>query len=268
MTNGREAISGVDYFYEVQGDGEPLLLLHGGLLSTGSFAPALPSLAPGRRVIAVDLPGHGRTTLGDRPLRCEAIADDLRELLRRLGHDQADVLGYSFGGGVALRLAVQHPRAVRRLVLVSTVFADEGWYPDIRRQQKQIGAAIAPMMERAPLYATYRAIAPNPADFPRLLDAMGDFMRQAYDWSADVRRLNMPVFLIFGDADSIRPAHQIEFYELLGGGLGDAGWNRENMPRNRLAVVPDMTHYEAFAADRVARLARPFLDGRMATRSA
>jgi len=265
---GRTTINGVDYGYEVRGDGEPLLLLHGGLLSTGSFEPAMPTFAKGRRVIAVDLLGHGRTTLGNRPLRCEAIADDVRELLQQLGHDQVDVLGYSFGGGVALRLAVQHPGAVRRLVLVSTVYADDGWYPEIRAQQKQIGAAIAPTMQRTPLYDTYKAVAPNPGDFPRLLDAMGDFMRQTYDWSADVSRLKMPVFLIFGDADSIRPAHQVKFYELLGGGLRDAGWNRESMPANRLAVVPDMTHYEAFASARVAELAMPFLDGQMARRTA
>lgn len=259
-------INGVDYWYEVRGEGEPLLLLHGGLLSAGSFEAAMPTFARGRRVIAVDLPGHGRTTLGGRPLRCEDIADDLHALLQQLGYRQVDVLGYSFGGGVALRLAVQHPAVVRRLVLVSTVFADDGWYPDIRVQQQQIGAASAPLMQRTPLYDTYQAIAPNPGDFPRLLDAMGDFMRQTYDWSADVSHLKMSVFLVFGDADSIRPAHQVKFYELLGGGLRDAGWNRENMPANRLAVVPDLTHYEAFASARVAELALPFLDGQMGRR--
>ena len=92
---------------------------------------------------------------------------------------------------------------------------------------------------------------------------MGDFMRQRYDWSADVAKLAMPVMLVFGDADSIRPAHAINFYELLGGGARDAGWNGENMPGNRLAIVPDMTHYEPFASARVADLAMPFLDGRM-----
>jgi pimeloyl-ACP methyl ester carboxylesterase len=260
----RATINGVDYYYEVRGDGEPLLLLHGGLLSTDSFGPAMPTLARDRRVIAVDLQGHGRSTLGGRPLRCEPMADDIRTLLQQLGHDQVDVLGYSFGGGVALRLAVQHPGMVRRLVLVCTVFADDGWYDDIRVQQKRIGAAIAPMMSSTPLYQTYKAVAPKPEDFPRLLDAMGDFMRQRYDWSADVVRLTMPVMLVFGDADSIRPAHQIKFYELLGGGTRDAGWNRENMSPNRLAIVPDMTHYEAFASARIAEIAMPFHDGRMA----
>lgn len=260
----RATINGVEYAYEVRGQGEPLLLLHGGLLSAESFAPAMPTFIKGRTVITVDLQGHGRSTLGQRALRCEPVADDIQALLQRIGHTRVDVLGYSFGGGVALRLAAQHPQSVRRLVLVSTVFADDGWYEAIRTQQKQIGAAIAPAMMATPLYQTYRELAPHPEDFPRLLDAMGDFMRQRYDWSAEVAALRLPVLLIFGDSDSIRLEHQLKFYQLLGGGRGDAGWNREMMPPNRLAIVPDMTHYEAFAATRVADIALPFLDGRTA----
>ena len=260
-TTGHATIKGVDYYYEVHGKGEPLVLLHGGLMSTDSFAPAMPTFTGGRQVILVDLQGHGRTTLGNRPIRCEAIADDIDTLLGQLGRTQVDVLGYSFGGCVALRLAVQHPDRVRRLVLASTVFADDGWYPDMRVQQKRIGAAMATMMAQTPMYATYKAVAPKPEDFPRLLDGMGDFMRQKYDWSNDVAKLKMPVMLIFGDADMIRPEHQVKFYQLLGGGLKDAGWNRENMSKNRLAVLPDMTHYEAFASSRVAETALPFLNG-------
>jgi pimeloyl-ACP methyl ester carboxylesterase len=260
---GRVTVKGVDYYYEVHGKGEPLLLLHGGLMSTDSFAPVMPSFTKGRQVILVDLQGHGRSTLGSRPIRCETIADDIDALLGQIGRTQVDVLGYSFGGCVALRLAVQHPDRVRRLVLASTVFADDGWYADMRAQQKQVGAAMAPMMAETPIGKTYKAVAPKPGDFPRLLDGMGDFMRQKYDWSAEVSKLKMPVMLTFGDADMIRPEHQVKFYQLLGGGLKDAGWNRENMPKNRLAVLPDMTHYEAFASARVAEAVLPFLNGQL-----
>jgi pimeloyl-ACP methyl ester carboxylesterase len=261
-TIGHATIRGVDYYYEVHGKGEPLLLLHGGNLSIDSLAPSMPTFTKGRQVILVDLQGHGRTTLGNRPLRCEAIADDLNTLLGQLGRTQVDVLGFSFGGCVALRLAVQHPDRVRRLVLACTVFADDGWYPEMRVQQKQIGAAMAPMMAETPIYKTYKAVAPKPEDFPRLLDALGDYMRQTYDWSGDVAKLRMPVMLIYGDADMIRPEHQVKFYQLLGGGLKDAGWNRETISRNRLAILPDLTHYEAAGAPRVAEAALPFLDGR------
>jgi pimeloyl-ACP methyl ester carboxylesterase len=259
---GRASINGIDYAYEIRGKGEPLLLLHGGLMSFDMFDPVMPLFSKGRQVIVVDLQGHGRTTLGSRPIGCEAIADDLDTLLQQLGRAHVDVLGYSFGGCVALRLAIQHPDRVRRLVLASTPYANDGWYPEMAVQQKQVGAAMAPMMSGTPMYKTYKAVAPKVDDFPRLLDAMGDFMRQKYDWSAEVAKLTMPVMLTFGDADMIRPEHEVKFYQLLGGGLKDAGWNRENMPKNRLAIIPNMTHYEAFASTRVAETALPFLSGR------
>jgi len=269
-TTGRATLKGVDYHYDVRGQGEPLLLLHGGLGSSDMFEPLLPILGQGRQVIAVDLQGHGRSSLGNRPIRCEAIADDVAALLKRLGRAKVDVLGYSFGGCVGLRLAVQHPDLVRRLALVSTPFANDGWYAEMRAQQAQVSAAMAPMMKETPMYKSYAAVAPKPDEFPRLLDAMGDFMRQKYDWSADVQKLaklNMPVMLVYGDGDMVRPEHEVKFYQLLGGGLKDAGWNRESMPRNRLAILPDLTHYDIFTSPRLAETVRPFLDGQSGAKS-
>jgi len=266
-TTGRATLKGVDYHYDVRGQGEPLLLLHGGLGSSDMFEPLLPILGHGRQVIAVDLQGHGRSSLGSRSIRCEAIADDVAALLKRLGRAKVDVLGYSFGGCVGLRLAVQHPDLVRRLALVSTPFANDGWYAEMRAQQAQVSAAMAPMMKETPMYKSYVAVAPKPDEFPRLLDAMGDFMRQKYDWSADVAKLKMPVMLVYGDGDMVRPEHEIKFYQLLGGGLKDAGWNRESMPRNRLAILPDLTHYDIFTSPRLAETVRPFLDGQSGAKS-
>lgn len=267
-SSGRVPVKGVDYYYEVRGQGQPLLLLHGGLGSGDMFGPAVPALtAGGRQVITIDLQGHGRTPLGNRPIRCESIADDVAAVLAKLGRTKLDVLGYSFGACVALRLGVQHPDRVRQLVLVSTPYADDGWYAEMRVQQKQITAAMAPMMKDTPMYTTYKAVAPRVEDFPRLLDAMGDFMRQSYDWSAEVSRLKMPVMLVYGDGDMVRPEHVVKFYQLLGGGLRDAGWNRENMPRNRLAIVPDLTHYEMFASPRLAETVLRFLKGESGARS-
>jgi len=269
-TTGRATLKGVDYHYDVRGQGEPLLLLHGGLGSSDMFEPLLPILGQGRQVIAVDLQGHGRSSLGNRPIRCEAIADDVAALLKRLGRAKVDVLGYSFGGCVGLRLAVQHPELVRRLALVSTPFANDGWYAEMRAQQAQVSAAMAPMMKETPMYKSYVAVAPKPDEFPRLLDAMGEFMRTKYDWSADVQtlaKLKMPVMLVYGDGDMVRPEHEIKFYQLLGGGLKDAGWNRESMPRNRLAILPDLTHYDIFTSPRLAETVRPFLDGQSGAKS-
>jgi pimeloyl-ACP methyl ester carboxylesterase len=168
---------------------------------------------------------------------------------------------------VALRLAIQHPDLVRRLVLVSTPFADDGWYAEMRVQQKQVSAALAPMMKDTPMYITYKAVAPKVDDFPRLLDAMGELMRQPYDWSADVAKLKMPVMLVFGDSDMVRPEHEVKFYQLLGGGLRDAGWQREHMSRNRLAILPDLTHYDIFGSPKVAETVLPFLTGQSGAQS-
>ena len=265
--SGRLEVNGVNYYYEIHGKGEPLLLLHGGLGSIDMFGPLLPTLAKTRRVIAVDLHGHGRTELGTRKINLVDIGRDLGVVLTKLGLRQVDVMGYSFGGGAAFQLAAQHPEMVRRLVLVSTPYAQNGFFPEMLPQQAAVGAAMADAMKETPMYKSYVAVAPKPQDFPRLLDAMGEYMRQPYDWSATVKQLTMPVMLVYGDADMIRPEHIISFYHLLGGGLKDAGWMRENMSRNRLAIVPDLTHYEIGAAPILATTVLPFLNGESGSKS-
>jgi pimeloyl-ACP methyl ester carboxylesterase len=259
--SGHAKANGVKYYYEISGNGEPLLLLHGGLGSIDMFKPILPKLTAHRQVIAIDLHGHGRTELGARKISLPDIGDDMAAILKELGFQTVDVLGYSFGGGVAFRLAVQHPAMVRRLALVSAGFSDAGFYPEIRAQQNQINADFAEQMKQTPMYTSYVAVAPKPEDFPRLLQAMGDLMRGHYDYSADVKKLTMPTMLIFGDSDMYRPEHIVEFYKLLGGGLRDAGWNRETMSKNRLAIIPDQTHYDIFFSPKLIDTALPFLDG-------
>ena len=225
------------------------------------FEPGLPALAKERQVIAVDLHGHGRTALGDRPISLIDMGDDMAVLLKQLGYDTVDALGYSLGGGVALRLAIQHPALVRRLVLVSAGYAQDGFYPEMLPMQAQVGAAMAESMKETPMFLSYQAVAPKPDDFPKLLDRMGEYMRQPYDWSEDVKKLSMPVMLVFGDSDMFRPEHIVRFYQLLGGGLQDAGWMREHMSRNRLAILPDVTHYEMAMTPALVPTVLPFLNG-------
>lgn len=260
-STGYIAVNGLNYWFEMHGKGEPLLLLHGGLGSTGMFGPVLTKLAENRRVIGIDLQGHGRTALGTRKISLVDIGNDLAAVLRKLGINQVDVMGYSFGGGAALRLAVQHPTLVRRLVVASAPYAQNGFFPEMLPQQASVSAAMAEAMKDTPMYRSYAPIAPRPDEFPRLLDAMGEYMRQPYDWSADVKKLTMPVMLVYGDSDMVRPEHIVSFYQLLGGGLKDAGWMREHMSKNRLAILPDLTHYEVFAAPVLATTVLPFLNG-------
>jgi pimeloyl-ACP methyl ester carboxylesterase len=259
--SGYVKTNGIKYYYEISGKGEPLLLLHGGLGSTDMFKPIMPAFTEHRQVIAVDLLGHGRTELGSRKVSLPEIGDDIAAVLKELGYKNVDVFGYSFGGGIAFRLAVQHPAMVRRLALVSAGFSDEGFYPDLRAQQNQLNADFADQMKETPMYKSYAAVAPKPEDFPRLIQAMGDLMRGHYNYSADVKKLTMPTMLIFGDSDMYRPEHIVEFYKLLGGGLRDAGWNRETMSKNRLAIIPDQTHYDIFFSPKLVAAALPFLDG-------
>jgi pimeloyl-ACP methyl ester carboxylesterase len=265
--SGHIAVNGVNYYYAVYGKGEPLLLLHGGLGQIEMFGPNLGALAKNREVIGVDLHGHGRTDLGNRDISPIDMGSDLAVIVKKLGLQKVDVLGYSLGGAVAFQFAAQHPEQVRRLVLVSTIFATDGFYPEMLPQQAAVSSAMFEQMKETPMYQSYVAIAPHPEDFPKLLDKMGAYMRKTYDWTADVKKLTMPTLLIYGDSDMIRPEHIVKVYQLLGGGLKDAGWQREHMSVNRLAILPNVTHYEMGLAPQMVETALPFLDGYAKTKT-
>jgi pimeloyl-ACP methyl ester carboxylesterase len=232
------------------------------------FGPVLPLLAESQQVIAVDLHGHGRTSLGDRPISLEDMGDDMAVIVKALGYDRVDAMGDSLGAGVAFRFAVQHPEVVRRLVLVSCSFATDGLHPEMRPTgQAPMSGSIAEAMKEAPMYQTYMAVSPHPEDFPRLLDRMVKHMAASFDYSRDVMKLKMPVMLVYGDSDMFTSAHMAEFYNLLGGNVRDAGWQRENMSQNRLAILPDHTHHDIFFSPELATTVLPFLNGEHRTQS-
>jgi pimeloyl-ACP methyl ester carboxylesterase len=258
-TGNYAEVNGLRLYYESHGGGEPLILLHGGLGMTGMFGDLLPALAADRQVIAVDLQAHGRTADIDRPLRYELMGDDIAALIRHLGLEEADLMGYSLGGGVALRAAIQHPDLVRKLVIVSTPFSQDGWYPEIVASMAQMSGAAAGFMKESPMYQEYARIAPRPEDFPVLLDKVGDMLRQRYDWTDGLAALTMPTLLVFGDADSIPPAYIARFFGLLGGGKTDGGWDGSGMSGARLAILPGVTHYNIFSSPLLVSIVRPFL---------
>jgi pimeloyl-ACP methyl ester carboxylesterase len=256
---GYAPVNGLKMYYEITGSGKPLVLLHGGLGSTGMFTAIVPQLIPGRRIVAVDLQAHGRTADIDRPITYEAMGDDAYALIEYLGLGKADVMGYSLGGGTALRLAIQHPEAVDRLVVVSTPFKRDGWYPEILKAMDQMGPQAAEQMKRSPIYESYSRIAPRPQDWTRLIDKVGDLLRRDYDWSREVAAIKAKTLIVFGDADSVPAAHVTEYYRLLGGSQGDAGWTGEKMSRNRLAILPGLTHYDIVYAPEFAATVTRFL---------
>jgi len=257
---GYALVNGLNLYYESHGTGEPLILLHGGLGATEMFGEVLPLLSKTRRVIAVDLQAHGRTADIDRPMTFEAMADDIAALMKHLEIERADVMGYSLGGGVALRIAVRHPDMVRKLVLVSIAFKLDGWYPEIVSGMAHVGAGSAEAMKQTPMYQLYSRIAPKPADWPVLLTKIGELLRMDYDWSKDVAAIKAPTLLVFGDADAVRTAHAVQFFELLGGGKKDGGWDGSGMSNARLAILPGLTHYNIFSSPALASTVTPFLD--------
>jgi pimeloyl-ACP methyl ester carboxylesterase len=237
-------VGDLSLYYETHGAGDPLVLLHGGLFAVEMWSDLTPVLAEHRQIVAVDLQAHGRTADIDRPIRYESMADDVAALISHLGNGPADVLGYSLGGGTALRLAIQHPDLVRRLVTVSTAHKREAWYPEVLAGMSQMTTDTAEMLKQGPVYQLYAKIAPRVEDFPRLIGKVGDLLRTDYDWSDEVAAMTTPVRLMFADADSISPVNIAEMYRLVGGGLRDAGWDGSGRSTAQLAVLPGATHYD------------------------
>jgi pimeloyl-ACP methyl ester carboxylesterase len=255
-------VNGINLYFETHGSGKPLVLLHGGLGSGEMFGPVLPALCEHHQVIAVDLQGHGRTADIDRPLDIRVMADDIAALIHHLGLTKPDLVGYSVGGGVALHTAAKHPDKVGRLVVVSAYVWSDALDPEIRAQQGQLNAAAFEFMKGTPMYELYARVAPRPEDFPRLLDKIGESLAQQFDFTDEVRGLQVPTLIMAADADMAPPSHFIEVFKLLDGGLRDGGWTGENRPKggHALAILPGLTHYNIFSSPLFAATTLAILD--------
>jgi pimeloyl-ACP methyl ester carboxylesterase len=186
------------------------------------------------------------------------MGDDIAALLNQLNISQADIVGFSLGAAVGLRTAIQHPEKVRRLVVISSPFTKSGWYSEAQKGMGQIGAAMAGNMMRTPT-GEFSKQWPEPQRFPQFLDKMGKMMGASYDWSADVKRLPMPVMLVFADNDSVSQKHIAEFFALLGGGVKEPGWQNTQLSKARLAIVPGYSHYNFVTATELAPIVDKYL---------
>ena len=257
-SSGYADVNGIRLYHEVYGEGDPLVLIHGGLMTIGEMQGWVEPLAKTRRVIAVEMQGHGRTADTDRPLSFGRLGDDLAVLLDYLGIPSADLAGHSFGGAAAIRAAIQHPDKVRRLVVISSPYARSGWFSEAQQGMSQVGAQMAENMMRTPT-GEFSKKWPQPQRFPQFLDKMGKMLSENYDWSSDIARLPMPVMLVFPDNDSISQKHVAEFFALLGGGMKEPGWRNTQLSKSRLAVVPGYSHYNFITSPEVPRIVGKFL---------
>ena len=256
--SGYVSVNGLDMYYEIHGEGQPLVLLHGAFSAIGSsFGNMIPGLAQHRQVIGFDLQGHGRTADIDRPLSVEAMADDVAAALPELGIEQADILGYSNGGSVALHFATRHPQMVRKLVLMSISYSLSGIHPGL---MEGMGEMKPEMMHGSPWHEEYMRIAPRPQDFNRLFEKKTQMDKQIKNFSEEqIRGIKAATLLMIGDSDLIRPEHAVEFFRLLGGGVfGDMP---PGLPNSQLAILPGTSHVGMVdRADWLVPMINEFLD--------
>lgn len=235
-SSGYASVNGLEMYYETHGAGQPLVMLHGGYGSIPGMGEIAPRMAETRQVIAVEMQGHGRTADVDRPLSYGQLADDVAGLMGAIGVEKADVFGVSMGGAVALHVAVRHPAVVRKLVVVSAGYNNDGFQPGHVDMMKMI---TAEMLAGSPIQADYLRLAPNPDNFPVLVQKVGLLPTTKALSAQDIQAISAPTQLILGDADVITLEHAVGMFRLLGGGGNGA---LTGLPNSRLAVLPATTH--------------------------
>lgn len=237
-TTGYAPINGINMYYEVHGGGEPVVLLHGAFMTiTNNWAGWIGELAKTRKVIAVEMQGHGRTADVPRDITEENLADDVAALLSYLKIPRADVVGYSMGGAVAMQTAIRHPGSVRRAVIISSTFRRDGM---IAEALEHIPKLTADDFKGSPIEGEYKRLSPTPDDFPKFIQRIVATASTRRDIGADtLKATTTPMFFIHGDADGIRLAHVAEMFRLKGGEI-----HGDMKPRSasRLAILPDTTH--------------------------
>lgn len=229
-------VNGLKMYYEVYGEGKPLVLLHGSYMTIPlNWSHAIP-MFKGRKVIVAEMQGHGRTRDIARKISYEGMADDVSGLLKHLQIDSADILGYSMGGGVAFQVAIRHPEQVRRLIVLSGSYAHDGWWPDVEASYSSITADI---FKGSPIEKQYDSLGNDPKHFPEFVKKVISIDLEPYDWSKEANKIKAPLFMAIGDADGIQYEHALALFRALGGGkMGDI----HGLSKSRLAILPGTTH--------------------------
>lgn len=237
LQNGYAEVNGMRMYYEISGEGEPIVVLHGAYMNIPSMGDIIPMLAETRRVYAVELQGHGRTEDIDRSITYPALAEDVALFMDALNLPEADVFGYSMGAAVGFQLAVRHPLKVDQLVAASLAYDIEGMQPEYRAM---VPSMTPDMFTGTPIEQDWKRLAPDPDGFDDFVTRMIGLEHEPVSWEEDVRTLQAPVLLISGDADVSTLEHSVAMFRLLGGGsMGDLG---NPLPASRLAILPATSH--------------------------
>jgi pimeloyl-ACP methyl ester carboxylesterase len=253
----RVNVNGMRMYYEVSGQGEPLIVLHGAYMNIPSMGAIIPALAKTHRVYALEFQGHGRSTDINRPITYPNLADDVAAFMDAVGLQKADVFGYSMGAGAGLQLAIRHPEKVKKLIAASVAYDTSGLQPEFKAMIPQM---TVEMFVKTPFAEQYRKLSPTPDSFPALVRKLIALEHEPISWGEDVKRLKTPVLIVAGDADGYTLEHLVSLFRLLGGGvMGDVG---KPLASSRLAILPATSHTAVITqVDLLIGFIEPFLKG-------
>ena len=236
--SGYAPANGVQIYYEVYGEGKPLVLLHGAFYTIElNWGQLIPELAKTRKIIAIEFQGHGHSPYSDRKLDIGTLARDVEAVMNHLKIDRADVAGYSMGGSVAYQFAVQSPKRLNRLVIISSTYKTDGWLPVVSTAFQNFKPEL---FDNTPIKAAYDAVAPDKTKWTKFLAQMFDFAKTPFDCGdSNIANITAPVLIIAGDNDGTNKAELMKTYQLLGGGVAA---DLQPMPKSQLAIVPSQSH--------------------------
>ena len=236
--SGYAPVNGTKIYYEVYGEGKPIILLHGAFMTIEmNWGQIIPELAKTRKVIAMEMRGHGHTPFSEGKLELATMAIDVKGVMDYLKVENADVVGYSMGGSIAYELAIQNPKSVNKLVIISSTYKSSGWLPAVSDGFKNMKPEF---LQNTPLKTGYDAVAPDKTKWVPFLEQMIAFVKTPFDMGdANIAKITSPVLIISGDNDGLDKVELAKTYQLLGGGVSA---DLAPMPKSHLAIVPSQSH--------------------------
>ena len=236
--SGYAPVNGIKVYYEVYGEGKPIVLLHGAFYTIEmNWGQLIPELSKTRKVIAIEMQGHGHTPFSDRELSITTLASDVEKVMDYLKIDSADVAGFSMGGSVAYQFAVQSPKRLRKLVIISSTYKTDGWLPVVNTGFKDFKPEF---FDNTPIKAAYDAVAPDKTKWTKFLKQMFDFAEVPFNvGDSNIAKITADVLIISGDNDGLDKIELMKTYKLLGGGVSA---DLQPMPKSQLAIVPSQGH--------------------------